>query len=133
MRTPSPTLALIIGAALAAGAATYQPGYRVIDGDTVDHAWWRWRIAGLDAPELHAPKCPAERAAAKRAARRLRALLAAGGVTIEPRGGRDKYRRRIARLRLADGRDVATVLIAEGLGHPYDGHGQRGGWCPGGS
>lgn len=47
---PSYTLALIVGAAIAAAAATYQPGITVVDGDTVDHAWWRWRVEGWDAP-----------------------------------------------------------------------------------
>ncbi|MDX2306670.1 MAG: thermonuclease family protein [Hyphomicrobium sp.] len=126
---PSLTLALVVGAALAAAAATYTPGIVVVDGDTVDHAWWRWRIEGWDTPEIRQARCPEERALGIRARDRLRSLTAGPGVAISGRWHLDRYGRRIGRLRLPDGRDAGAVLAAEGLARPYDGA-ARSGWCP---
>jgi endonuclease YncB( thermonuclease family) len=41
--------------------------------------------------------------------------------------GRDKYFRLDAEV-WADGENMSTVLLAEGLARPYDG-GKRKGWC----
>ena len=46
-------------------------------------------------------------------------------VTLGKYGGRI-----IADVLLADGRSLAALLIAEGLGREYDG-GRREGWCDG--
>lgn len=131
MPRPSLTLALLCGAALTAAVVLWIPGVRVVDGDTVDHGWWRWRLAGLDAPEISKAKCPAERALGHRAAERLRGLVAGAGsgwsLTPSP-GPRDPWGRRIGRLTV-DGRDVAALLVTEGLARSYDG-GKREGWCP---
>jgi endonuclease YncB( thermonuclease family) len=88
------------------------------------------RLVGLDAPELHPARCDAERELGERARDRLVALLtAAESITIEIVGRRrDKYGRLLGRV-LADGRDVAGILIAEGLARPYSGKGKRKGWC----
>lgn len=96
------------------------------DGDTLRCGRERVRIMGLDTPELRA-RCPAELRLARAARDRLDALIARG-VTLEPHG-RDRYRRLLAVVRDRQGRDVAQVLIREGLGRPYDGRGRRGGWC----
>jgi len=53
--------------------------------------------------------------------------LVAGGVTLQPHG-RDRYRRLLAVVRDRQGRDVAAVLIREGLARPYGGE-RRAGWC----
>jgi endonuclease YncB( thermonuclease family) len=117
---------------LLAGAANAQPqrapaGHvQVIDGDTIRLDGETIRLRGLDAPELHG-RCAAEIALAIRATERLRQIVAAG-VTIE-RGGSDRYRRTLATVRTSQGRDVAMILIQEGLARPYDGRGQRQGWC----
>jgi micrococcal nuclease len=132
MRTPSPTLAIIVGATLAAGAVAWQAGIRAVDGDTVDAAFTRWRLVGLDTPETGGrAKCPQERARGREAAARLHTLARSGKAVLVPtwppwRG--DKYGRRLAQL-LVDGKDVGAILIGEGLARPYAG-GRRGSWCP---
>jgi micrococcal nuclease len=117
-----------IGALLLAAppGATQDTTLRVIDGDSIVVRGNTIRIMGLDAPELHGA-CPAEIALAQRARARLQMLLA-GPYTIE-RHGRDRYGRTLARVLDARGRDVAAVLISEGLARAYDGRGPRGGWC----
>ncbi len=117
---------------LLAGAACAQPQrapaerVQVIDGDTIRLDGETIRLRGLDAPELHG-RCAAEITLAIRAAERLRALVARG-VEID-RHGQDRYRRTLATVRTSQGRDVAMILIQEGLARPYDGRGQRQGWC----
>lgn len=102
------------------------PELRVIDGDTIAYRGQTIRIRGLDAPEMHG-KCESEIRRAHQARDRLIELLA-GGLRVYP-NGRDRYRRVLAVVRDARGRDVARVLIAEGLARPYDGRGRRQGWC----
>jgi endonuclease YncB( thermonuclease family) len=93
----------------------------VVDGDTVDRGCTRYRLLGLDAPEIRHPAPPEERARGRAAAQRLRELIrTARHVELVPAEGRrrDKYGRKLARL-LVDGRDVAEIMIAEGLAQPY--------------
>ena len=124
--------ALPLALLLLAGAAYAQPQragpsqVRVIDGDTIRLDGETIRLRGLDAPEMHG-RCAAEITLAIRATERLRALVARG-VEID-RHGRDRYRRTLATVRTSQGRDVAMILIQEGLARPYDGRGQRQGWC----
>ncbi|MEQ1578731.1 MAG: hypothetical protein ABL894_13920 [Hyphomicrobium sp.] len=47
---------VLIAIAAVLAAALYTPGLRVVDGDTVDHAFWRWRLVGFDAPETRRAK-----------------------------------------------------------------------------
>lgn len=96
-----------------------------IDGDTLRVRGERVRIMGLDAPETDA-HCPREAVLARQATERMRALVS-DGVEIEPHG-RDRYGRLLAFVTDARGRDVARVMIAEGLARPYSG-GHRNGWC----
>ncbi|WP_336801539.1 thermonuclease family protein [Kaistia sp. MMO-174] len=98
----------------------------VTDGDTVRLGSERIRIIGLDAPELQA-KCPAERRLAELARDRLAELVDTDDIEIIRSGRPDKYRRTLAIVR-ADGRDVARVLISEGLARVYHGE-RRNGWC----
>ena len=121
-------LALVLLAALAVHDMTGT--IRVVDGDTVDRWIWRWRLVGLDAPEIRRAGCAAERAAGIAARDRLAAVLAQGRVVrLAPQRWRlDKYGRVLARLEV-DGEDVATLLIAEGHARPYDGRSRRAGWC----
>ncbi len=111
---------------------------RVIDGDTVEvmvRIWLRQyiaarvRLAGVNAPELHRPKCAEEKIKAEAAAGRLRALLPKGTVVTLKDIRDGKWAGRIvARLTVAGNVDVSEVLIEEGFGRPYDG-GKRQGWC----
>ncbi len=107
----------------------------VYDGDTfsVEAEIWPgliWtgsvRVRGVDTPEIRG-ECDDER---------LMALLArdyVAGLTFDPvmlvDVDGDKYGGRVgATVLLADGTDLADLLIAEGLGRAYDG-GTRQGWC----
>ena len=98
---------------------------RVVDGDTIRVDGAPVRVMGLDAPELKG-RCPAEIAAARRAKQRMAELIA-GGVTLRPHG-RDRYRRLLAVVTDSRGRDVAAVMIHEGLARPYRGE-RRLSWC----
>ncbi|MGX6646572.1 thermonuclease family protein [Maricaulaceae bacterium MS644] len=87
---------------------------RVIDGDTLDCAGERVRLAGIDAPEMTG-HCRSGRTCVDgdpHAARAALQAFAAGGLTCAP-SGRDTYGRTIARCE-ADGRDASCALIASG-------------------
>jgi endonuclease YncB( thermonuclease family) len=117
--------ALVLFAALLPASAAAQRA-EVIDGDTIRVAGVVVRMMGLDAPERRA-RCPAEARLAARATARLR-LLVQPRVWLEPHG-RDRYRRMLAVVRDRTGRDLAQVMIREGLARPYNGRGRRRGWC----
>lgn len=104
----------------------------VIDADTVEQAGVRWRLIGLDAPEIHGARCPEERRQGIIAAARLIALLAERGGVLVPASTarRDKYGRRLGVL-LIGGTDWAAIAIAERHAVPWDGHGRRHTWCAG--
>lgn len=137
MGAPANPANLLIRAGVAVGGlaaflATASPAHAqglhctATDGDTLRCGPKRVRIIGLDAPELHA-LCPAELTMA-RAARVRMAELVADGVTLRPRG-QDRYRRLLAVVVDARGKDVAAVVVGEGLARAYDGRGRRQGWC----
>jgi len=107
----------------------------VYDGDTVEllcgTSTQTARLVGFDTPETAPPRCEAERALGLRAKLRLGDLVARaqtrpGALRLDDRG-RDRYDRRLV-LMLIDGRDVAGIMVAEGLAVPYDG-GARVDWC----
>ena len=100
----------------------------VVDGDTVLLAGETIRLIGFDTPETYRAQCDAERAQGDAATERLRELLARASsarLAYQPR--RDRYGRELARLML-DGRDVADIMVGEGLASRYSG-GQRRSWC----
>ena len=100
---------------------------RVIDGDTISVGRERIRIIGIDAPETRRAKCDAEYRRGMAAKARL-GVLVSGGVQIRSQG-RDRYRRTLAIVRDMQGRDVAAILIREGLARAYNGRGRRQSWC----
>lgn len=124
-------LAATLAGTLAAAAVLWRPGLEAVDGDTLRHGFWTWRLAGFDAPEIHNAKCPEERARGELAKARLIAMIQEAGDRwqLVPAAGRakDQYGRRLARLEL-DGIDAGEILIVEHLAQDYDG-GQRPGWC----
>jgi micrococcal nuclease len=119
-------LKIIAALVLALAAPAAADAVRVIDGDTIVHRGQAIRLMGMDAPEIHA-RCDAEADLAYRARLRLAQLLAPG-FTVE-RHGHDRYARVLAVVRDASGRDVADVMIAEGLARRYHGRGPREPWC----
>ncbi|WP_413871464.1 thermonuclease family protein [Albidovulum sp.] len=149
MRRPSPLdrlLKLLMGASLALGIGvpalsfangtlTPHEGCAVIlavDGDTVRllcpaEGFVAARLIGFDTPEVFSPACPGELARGLAATAWLTLALWRAGHIAEAGEERDRYGRRLVRLRL-DGRDVAGPMIALGLARPYAG-GRRQGWC----
>ena len=99
----------------------------VVDGDTLWLGGQKIRVADIDAPETHDPRCAAEQALGDKATRRLRQLLNTGAVSLETIDrDQDKYGRKL-RIVLVDGRSVGDRLVDEGLARPYAG-GRRA-WC----
>lgn len=112
--------------ALLAAPAAAQQRAEVIDGDTIRVGGRSVRIVGIDAPELRGA-CQREVRLARQARDRM-AVLVRHGVVLELRGS-DRYRRQLAVVRDRQGRDLARIMIAEGLARPYTGRGRREGWC----
>ena len=115
------TLAFVaaLAAAFPAHAETLDGRSAVIlDGDTVAFGSERVRIINIEAPGISEPDCEREEIFALRSRQRLAELIRAGPVTIE-RAGRDHLGRTLARIILGDGRDVAAILVEEGLALPW--------------
>ncbi len=121
-----PFLLSILAAGLLLSDPAQAARIRAVDGDTLALGRERVRVVGLDAPELHG-RCERETVLARAAQRRM-AQLVAGGVTLRPHG-RDRFGRLLAVVHDRRGRDVARVMVRQGLARPYDGRGRRGGWC----
>lgn len=108
--------------------------YCVIDGDTFKLGERNVRVLGIDAPELHPPRCTAEAQQGEAATVALQTLLNQGPFAMigrindmEDRYGRDL--RSISRQR-PDGTTqlISQDLLAEGTVRRYLG-GARSGWC----
>ena len=100
----------------------------VVDGDTFKLGDRKIRITGIDAPELAAPKCPAEAALAKRSAERLRQLLSEGPFEMIAHRLRsqDRHGRHLVVVRRGD-ISIGRQMIDEGLAHRYIG--SKRSWC----
>jgi len=105
----------------------------VIDGDTIKLAQRATggtinaRLVGFDAPETFEPGCAAELELGQKATQRLQVILARGQDIRPTPLGFDRFGRQLLRLSV-DGRDLADIMIAEGLAVAYDG-GRRINWC----
>lgn len=102
----------------------------VVDGDTFWLASEKIRIADIDTPETHTPRCAREGELGEQAARRLQQLLNGGPFMLEPAAnGRphDRYGRRLA-IVTRQGVNLGGMLASEGLARPYTG-GRRAPWC----
>lgn len=99
----------------------------VVDGDTF---WFRddkYRIADIDTPETHGPRCAAEGELGARATQRLQALMNDGAFSLES-GDRDTDRYgRALRIVTRGGQSIGDQLVAEGLARRWDGG--RHPWC----
>lgn len=103
-------------------------GYNcVVDGDTIWLQGTKIRIADIDAPETHDPRCSSEKELGDRATLRLQQLLNGGTVTLETVDRDiDRYGRKL-RIVDVDGKSVGSVLVREGLARVWDG--ARHPWC----
>jgi endonuclease YncB( thermonuclease family) len=99
----------------------------VVDGDTVWITGQKVRIAGIDAPETHEPKCPREAVLGKASADRLQALLNSGTVTATSADRDRDPNGRLLRHLAVNGRDVGDSLVAAGLARRYGG--AKKAWC----
>ena len=103
----------------------------VVDGDTFWMDGAKIRIADIDTPETHPPRCAAEAKAGRAATLRMQALLNAGPFELVPiRRDVDRYGRKLRRVE-RDGESLGAVLVGEGLARVYGG-GKRAGWCAAG-
>jgi endonuclease YncB( thermonuclease family) len=112
---------------------------RVIDGDTIEiearflppelKQKLSIRVLGVDTPEKgHRAQCPQEAALAERASAYTKSLIASGQpVEIDIKSW-DKYGGRILGAVRVGGQDLASGLIANGLGRPYYGE-KKSSWC----
>ena len=99
----------------------------VVDGDTFYHGGTKIRIANIDAPETHPPRCADEARLGVAATVRLRDLLNSGEVSLA-RIDRDEdvYGRKLRNVAVG-GSDVGEALVGEGLARRYAGG--RKSWC----
>jgi len=102
-----------------------------IDGDTINLAGEKVRIANIDAPEIGHAGCADELDLAIAAKQRLHELLKSGRIALrrgDPVDGRvkDRYGRTLG-LITVDGVDVGETLIREGYARRWTG--RREPWC----
>lgn len=99
----------------------------VVDGDTFWFRGDKYRIADIDTPETHGPRCAQEGALGARATQRLQDLLNVGPFSLEHIDrDTDKYQRSL-RIVTRNGQSIGEQLVAEGLARRWDGG--RHPWC----
>ena len=99
----------------------------VVDGDTFWYEGERVRIADIDTPETHPPRCAEEARIGNAATQRLHSLLNAGPFRLETVDrNRDTYGR-LLRNPTRAGQSLGSTLVSEGLARDY-GSGRRP-WC----
>lgn len=100
----------------------------VVDGDTIWLDGVKIRVADIDAPETHPPRCQLEADLGNKATIRLQALLNAGPFEARSIGSRDvdKYGRKL-RVLMRESQSLGETLVQEGLARKWDG--SRHPWC----
>ena len=99
----------------------------VVDGDTFWIHGEKVRIADIDAPETHPPRCEHEAELGGQATLRLQQLLNAGPVTLASADRDiDRYGR-LLRVVERDGQSLGAQLVDEGLARRWTG--RRLPWC----
>lgn len=99
----------------------------VVDGDTFYMNGETVRIADLDAPETHPPRCDYEARLGEQATRMLHDLLNSGRVTMTSIDReRDIYGRLLRNVQV-DGADVGETMVSAGVAREY-GSGRKP-WC----
>lgn len=100
----------------------------VVDGDTFWFDGEKYRIADMDTPEIHEPKCDSEYRRGLEARDYLSSYLSKGPFELSPGPDRshDRYGRTLV-IVSREGSSVADQLIALGLARPWTG--RRMPWC----
>lgn len=83
---------------------------RVVDGDTFDGGGVRYRVFGVDAPEMDTPRGPA-------AKEHLRAMIEGKSLSCVTRD-RDRYGRTVAQC-FIEGIDIACQMVKDGMAWDY--------------
>ena len=133
---------LLLCSVIPAAAQDYPAAIvRVTDGDTLVLSVPAWkgtpfqtipvRIVGIDTPEKRKPpaKCVTEVKKGLAAQAFAKTLAQPGDLVILTYLKRDKFFRIDGKVKLADGRDWATAMIASGMAVPYTGSGPKKKWC----
>lgn len=137
---PAALALLLLAAAAPAAAQSAHPPctgpIAVIDGDTVEACGMRWRLDGIDAPEISHARCADEGHRAIKAAARLMDLIAERGAQIVPvinrldRIASGGFGRKLGRLVFGDGSTWVDVAIVEGHAVAYQyGKQPLPNWC----
>ena len=99
----------------------------MVDGDTIWFKGQNIRIADIDTPETHEPRCAEELALGNQATKRLHQLVNSGAVSLDTIDrDEDRYGRKL-RIVEVNGVSVGDTLVGEGLARWYEG-GRRP-WC----
>ncbi|MFW2831702.1 thermonuclease family protein [Sphingomonas sp. ID0503] len=99
----------------------------VVDGDTIWVDGEKIRVADIDAPETHPPRCDYEAKLGKRATERLAQLVNEGPFNLEVLDrDTDRYGRKL-RVLVRSGHSLGDQLVAEGLARTWEG--RRRPWC----
>ena len=99
----------------------------VVDGDTFWIGGEKVRIADIDAPETHPPRCAYEARLGNQATEKLHALLNSGAVTMTSIDrDRDVYGRLLRNVSV-NGQDVGGTMVSAGVAREWVG--RREPWC----
>jgi endonuclease YncB( thermonuclease family) len=99
----------------------------VVDGDTFYIRGAKVRIADIDAPETHPPRCAYEAQLGNEATEKLHALLNSGAVTMTSIDrDRDVYGRLLRNVAV-NGADVGEAMVSAGVAREWVG--RREPWC----
>lgn len=103
-------------------------GYNcVVDGDTIYFQGTKIRIADIDTPETHPPRCAEEARLGKAATNRLQTLLNMGPFQLQSIDRDvDSYGRKL-RIITRGGASIGNDLVNSGLARWYEGG--RKSWC----
>jgi len=98
----------------------------IVDGDTLWFQQVKYRLEGIDTPEM-APrhKCMQEGLQARLARDRLQEIMSSNDFTITTHG-KDRYGRTLGRFHIGDS-TAGQMLVNEGLARPW--RGRRESWC----
>lgn len=99
----------------------------VVDGDTFWIGGEKVRIADIDAPETHPPRCAYEARLGNQATEKLHTLLNSGAVTMTSIDrDRDVYGRLLRNVSV-NGADVGEAMVSAGVAREWVG--RREPWC----